>query len=96
MAVRSSVRLVPAESTSEPTTSAQLEMFVEPFVEAQPGPHVIAALDAFANGGVEHDLGALATTADGPIDDLVAAACEALRAAFAHGATAVQLRIERD
>lgn len=74
---------------------ARLEVFVEPFEEAKPGPHVAAAVEALETAGIEVDLGALATTADGSVDELVAAAAELLRATFEHGATAVQLRIER-
>ncbi len=74
---------------------ARLEAFVEPFEEAQPGPHVVAAVEAMEAVGVEVDLGALATTVDGTVDDLVAAASAMLHATFEQGATAVQLRIER-
>ncbi|MEL6892393.1 MAG: thiamine-binding protein [Actinomycetota bacterium] len=83
-----------SEST-ESTDEARLEVFVEPFAEARPGPHVTAAVAAIEAAGLEVDLGALATTADGPLDDLVDAAGATLRAAFANGATAIQLRIER-
>ena len=41
-------------------------------------------------------MGALATIAEGQLDDLVAGAVDALRAAFDRGATAVQLRVETD
>ncbi len=76
-------------------TSARVELFVEPFEEAHPGPHVTAAVEALEGVGLEVDLGALATTAEGSVDDVVTAAAAMLRATFEHGATAVQLRIER-
>lgn len=75
--------------------AARLEVFVEPFVEAQPGPHVAAAVEAIESAGLPVDLGALATTAEGPVDDLVEAAAALLRATFERGASSVQLRIER-
>jgi len=79
----------------DPAQHGRLEFFVEPFEEARPGPHVAAAVAAMEATGLHVDLGALASTADGPVDDLVDAAVAMLRATFANGATAVQLRIER-
>jgi len=71
-------------------------MFVEPFEEARPGLHVTEAVAAIQRHGIEVDMGALATIAEGQLDDLVAGAVDALRAAFDRGATAVQLRVETD
>ncbi|MEM1332088.1 MAG: thiamine-binding protein [Actinomycetota bacterium] len=76
-------------------TAARLEVFVEPFEEGQPGPHVGAVLDALRAHGVDTDLGALATTADGDLDQLVESVGDVVRAAFAEGASALQLRLER-
>ena len=81
---------------SEPDAGrARLEVFVEPFEEANPGPHVTAAVDAIAAVGLAADLGALATTAEGSVEQVVEAAAAMLRASFEQGASAVQLRIER-
>lgn len=76
--------------------AARLEMFVEPFRENDPGPHVLAAVDAGAAAGLEVDMGPFATTAEADLDTMLAAVTEMLRAGFAAGATTVQLRIETD
>lgn len=73
----------------------QLEFFIEPFMEGQPGPHVRAALDAVAAAGGEVDFGALSSTCvagDAEMPGIVAAL---LAAAFEHGASNVRLSIER-
>ena len=41
-----------------------IEFFVEPFSEGAPGPHVEAAVAAFADLGLETEVGPFATTAD--------------------------------
>ena len=85
----------PADGETDGTT-ARLELFVEPFEEANPGPHVTEAVAVIEHHGIEVDMGALASVAEGQLDDLIAGAADALRTAFARGATAVQLRIETD
>lgn len=83
------------EATEGNDDDGRLEVFVEPFEEANPGAHVTDAVAAIEAHGIDVDLGALASIAEGPLDDLIAGASEALRVAFERGATAVQLRIER-
>ena len=73
---------------------ARLEMLVEPFRENAPGPHVTAVIDAAAAAGLDADMGPFATTADGELDALIEGAAAMLRAGFAAGATAIQLRVE--
>lgn len=77
-------------------SDAHLEVLVEPFRENAPGPHVQAAVDALRDAGLDPDMGPFATTADGDVDALADAAAALVRAAFANGASAVQLRVERD
>ena len=85
-------------NSSDPSTAptgAQLEVLVEPFRENDPGPHVTAAIDALSTAGLQPDMGPFATTADGDLESVIAAAAALLRAGFDNGADAIQLRIER-
>lgn len=76
-------------------TQAHIEVFVEPFKENDPGPHVRASVDAISAAGLEPDMGPFATSASGELGDILRAADEVLRQSFESGATAVQLRIEK-
>lgn len=76
-------------------SSTHLEVLVEPFKENEPGPHVTAAVDALTSSGLAPDMGPFATTADGDLDEVLAAIGALLRASFDAGATAIQLRVER-
>jgi len=85
-------------TTSDPAADpkgARLEVLVEPFRENDPGPHVTAAIDALSAAGLDPDMGPFATTADGDLDVVMAAAAALVRAGFDAGADAIQLRIER-
>lgn len=75
-------------------SSTHLEVLVEPFKESAPGPHVSAAVDALTSSGLTPDMGPFATTADGDLDQVLAAVTALLRASFDAGATAIQLRVE--
>lgn len=75
-------------------TVVRVETLVEPFRENQPGPHVQALIDAFTAAGLEPDMGPFATTAQGEVDAVATAVAAAIRAAFAQGATVLQLRVE--
>ena len=74
--------------------NARLEVFVEPFRENDPGPHVSAVLMAATAAGLEPDMGPFATEIQGDVDVLASAIAEMIRAGFSEGATAMQLRIE--
>ncbi len=76
-------------------TTGVLEILVEPFREADPGPHVLAVVDHLRGLGLAVDMGPFATTAEGELDALTAAAGTVGAIAFEHGATGVQIRIER-
>jgi uncharacterized protein YqgV (UPF0045/DUF77 family) len=80
---------------SESSPRARLEVFVEPFRENDPGPHVDAAIEAIRDTGLEADMGPFATTASGDVDAVIDAVSSLLRAGFDHGADAIQVRIER-
>ncbi len=69
------------------------EFLIEPFVEGSPGPHVKAALEAARAAGLEPDVGAFATTIEGPSRIVTEAVGSLLDAALDAGATAVQIRV---
>ena len=77
------------------SSEAHIEVLVEPFRENDPGQHVTAAIDALTAAGLAPDMGPFATTADGDLEVVLAAAASLIRAGFDHGANAIQLRIER-
>jgi uncharacterized protein YqgV (UPF0045/DUF77 family) len=72
----------------------RMEILVEPFKENDPGPHVIAVVDAARSTGLDVDMGPFATTVCGGIDEVIAASSAMMRAGFEAGATAIQLRLE--
>lgn len=74
---------------------ARAEVLVEPFRENDPGPHVVAAIEVLRDAGLEPDMGPFATETDGDLTVTLDAVARLLRSAFAAGADAVQVRIER-
>jgi uncharacterized protein YqgV (UPF0045/DUF77 family) len=84
---------MPAENVK--SERGHLEVFVEPFKENDPGPHVLAVIDAIESAGLTVDMGPFATTADGDLDRVIAVAADLIRAGFSAGAEAIQLRVER-
>jgi uncharacterized protein YqgV (UPF0045/DUF77 family) len=73
---------------------AHLEVLVEPFRENDPGPHVTAVIDAATAAGLSAEMGPFATTVTGDVDQLAGAVADMIRAGFAEGASALQIRIE--
>lgn len=76
----------------------EVEFTVEPFHDADPGPHVegaieavSAALDGVADATIE--IGPFGTAATGPGVAAVDALAAALRGAFANGATRVSVQV---
>lgn len=83
-------------STSQNLT---VEFTVEPFVPANPGPHVLAAQAAtepIAEAGGTVDIGPFGTSATGDERVVLAAIGDALALAFANGAVRVSLQVSRD
>lgn len=76
-------------------SNVRIEVLVEPFKESEPGPHVAAAVDALNAAGLDPEMGPFATTAEGELDDVLAAATALLKDGFGAGASAIQLRVER-
>jgi uncharacterized protein YqgV (UPF0045/DUF77 family) len=71
------------------------ELTVEPFVEGDPGPHVVAAWEAAGAAGLEVEHGPFGSAVSGD-DDVVLAAVDAMvRAAVAAGATRVAVQVGR-
>ncbi|MEY2402160.1 MAG: hypothetical protein QOJ08_2271 [Ilumatobacteraceae bacterium] len=72
-----------------------LEFTIEPFVEGQPGPHVISAIEAAQSLGYEIDFGPFGSSCSVPASEAGQVARAVLDAAFANGATHVSLHAER-
>ncbi len=75
--------------------SGQLEVLVEPFKENEPGPHVVATIDALTEAGLAVDMGPFSSTADGELTTLVDAVHAMLQSGFDSGASTIQIRITR-
>lgn len=75
---------------------ARVEVFVEPFRENDPGPHVTAAVKALEDADLSTDMGPFATVATGDLDRVIGAVADLLRTSFDAGADSIQLRIERE
>lgn len=72
-----------------------VEFTIEPFVEGQPGPHVLSAVEAAEALGATVEFGPFGSTCTVPLD-LVGRLAEAVfAAAFAHGATHLTMHAER-
>ena len=72
-----------------------VEFLVEPFVEGRPGEHVTAAVDAFAQRGVDVDIGPFASVATGDIDTIADAVRVLVINAMGSGATNINLQVAR-
>jgi uncharacterized protein YqgV (UPF0045/DUF77 family) len=72
-----------------------IEFTIEPFVEGQPGPHVISAIEAAQALGYEIDFGPFGSSCSVPAAEVGEVARAVLDAAFANGATHVSLHTER-
>lgn len=82
--------------SAEPTLAdvLRVEFTIEPFVDGQPGPHVLEAVAAVEALGLTVDFGPFSssfTAEAGAVADAVSAL---LDRAYAHGASHVSLHIE--
>ncbi len=73
----------------------RLEFTVEPFVEGEPGPHVLAAVDAARGFGLDVDFGPFGSVVDGDDAAVLDAVDAIVRAAMDAGATRVSLQLSR-
>ena len=73
-----------------------LEFTIEPFVAGNPGPHVVAAVEAVAELGADVEFGPFGSscTVDPALMPEVVAAV--IRAAFSNGATHVNLDVSTE
>ncbi|HSB87125.1 MAG TPA: hypothetical protein VLD86_12480 [Ilumatobacteraceae bacterium] len=72
-----------------------LEFTIEPFVEGRPGAHVTSAIEAARALGYEVEFGPFGSTCSVPTARAGEVARAVLDAAFANGATHVNLHTER-
>jgi uncharacterized protein YqgV (UPF0045/DUF77 family) len=72
----------------------RVEFTVEPFVEATPGEHVTAAIDAVRAAGLVPDVGPFGTSAVGPVDAVADAVRALLASVLAAGATRISVQVE--
>lgn len=72
----------------------RLEFIVEPFVDGRPGPHVTAAVAAVEALGCPVEFGPFGSSTSVPTDRLGRVAAALLEAAYANGATHVNLHVE--
>jgi uncharacterized protein YqgV (UPF0045/DUF77 family) len=73
---------------------ARAEFTVEPFVDGNPGPHVMAAFDAVRALGLEPDIGPFATVVEGDAAEITEAVGALIAAARWAGAERVSLQID--
>lgn len=76
-------------------SQVRVEFMVEPFVEGQPGAHVVAAWKAVESHGYELSTGPFSAEADMDTASVDGVVASVVKAAFAHGAERVSLHIER-
>jgi uncharacterized protein YqgV (UPF0045/DUF77 family) len=72
-----------------------VEFTIEPFVEGQPGPHVLAAVAAVEAHGINVEFGPFATEFDADEQIAAIAVSDLVRDAYAHGATHVTVHMEK-
>lgn len=72
-----------------------VEFTIEPFVEGQPGPHVLAAVAAVEAHGINVEFGPFATEFDADEQIAAKAVSDLVREAYAKGATHVTLHMEK-
>ena len=71
-----------------------VEFTIEPFVEGDPGAHVLAAVAAARQVGVEVDMGPFGSTCDVPAADVGVLVGDIAEAAISNGATHVSIHVE--
>ncbi len=76
--------------------SCKAEFMVEPFEVGNPGPHVVAAVEAVRSLGFEPSIGPFGTTIQGESALVIAAVKKMLDAATAAGASRVSVQIDTE
>jgi uncharacterized protein YqgV (UPF0045/DUF77 family) len=72
------------------------EATVEPFVPGQRGPHVEALAEAARSAGVRLVMGPFGDLVEGPAEAVAQALAEAVRTAFAAGASRLTVQVTRE
>lgn len=72
----------------------RVEFTIEPFVEGQPGPHVLEAVAAVESLGLSVEFGPFSSSFTAEAAAVADAVSALLEQAYAHGATHVALHIE--
>ena len=71
-----------------------VEFTIEPFVEGEPGSHVLAAVASARRVGAEVDMGPFGSTCDVPSEHVGALVGAITDAAIGNGATHVSIHVE--
>jgi|TARA_B100000959_G_scaffold229379_2_gene245050 uncharacterized protein YqgV (UPF0045/DUF77 family) len=69
------------------------EFTIEPFVEGDPGPHVLAAIQVAESAGLTVEVGPFGTAVSGDPETILSTVEGILRAAVANGANRVSLQL---
>ncbi|MBT3246310.1 MAG: hypothetical protein HN979_06660 [Actinobacteria bacterium] len=69
------------------------EFTIEPFVEGDPGPHVLAAIEVAESAGLAVEIGPFGTSVSGDPEVVLSTVDGILRAAVANGATRISLQV---
>ncbi len=88
------VRVGPRAPTLSPVV--HIEFTIEPFVEGQPGTHVLAALDAARDLGVTVAMGPFGSSCDVVLGDAGRLVGAVTDAALLNGASHVSIHLERE
>lgn len=78
------------------SSNATIEFTIEPFVPAEPGPHVTASIEAAEAIADSVEVGPFGTTASGPGERIGAIARAVIDAAVSNGASRVSLQVTID
>ena len=69
------------------------EFTIEPFVDGDPGEHVLAALSAVHQAGLEPEVGPFGSSVTGELTEVTRAVAQMLEAATTHGASRVSVQL---
>jgi uncharacterized protein YqgV (UPF0045/DUF77 family) len=71
----------------------EVEFFVEPFREGEPGEHVRAAIEAFEARGLVVEVGPFGSTTGGDASTTVGGIADMVTAALSAGAQRIQIQV---
>lgn len=81
-------------ANSEPEVVA--EFLIEPFNEGAPGPHVTAAIEAFADASLEVHFGPFSSMTSGSTESVAEAVGNMIKSSMAAGATSIRIHVGND